>query len=664
MNRGFFPADDHTRRRRPEPIFASSQKRMIALVALIGTIGWTSGLLLLLGHPTPEAGPSAVLTLAGITLASTMFLFAVAPTGFARRMWSERRYLAPAIGSDLKRSVDRLEAALNNMAQGLVMFDAHERIVICNDLYVRMYGLSRDVVKPGCLLLDLLRHRIETGGCLNLDPEQYRRDLLGGLARGGITSMIVKTAQGREVLVKNSPMPAGGWVATHEDITDRRRTEAQIAYMANHDALTGLFNRSRFQQELQCMLARQQRADLAALCLDLDRFKEVNDALGHHIGDLLIEAVAVRLRNCVRETDIIARLGGDEFAILQVGATQPRDAALLASRLLDSVGAPYELEGHQVVIGLSIGIALAPVDGPAFDTLLRSADLALYRAKIDGRGLYRFFEPEMDARMKARRSLEVDLRNAVAEGLFELFYQPIVNVLTQQISGFEALVRWRHPSRGLLAPAEFLSVADETGLAAPLGNWILRQACMEAAEWPADIRVAVNLSPMQFRDKGFISTVKSALTASGLAPGRLQLEITEAILALNGGTTLAVLGQLRELGIRIAMDDFGTGGSILSYLRKFPFDSLKINQTLFHDASDHDDSLAIVRAIVAMGNGLCIGTIAEGIETREQLERLKTEGCSEMQGYLFSPPRPAEEVTAWLSTISPISLAHSIREGG
>jgi diguanylate cyclase (GGDEF)-like protein len=477
--------------------------------------------------------------------------------------------------------------------------------------------------------------------------------------------MIVQTAAGREILVKNSPMSAGGWVATHEDITDRRRVEAKIAYMAQHDTLTGLLNRPHFQQGLEDMLARQKRGEhLAALCLDLDRFKEVNDKLGHHIGDLLLKAVAGRLRDCVREADVVARLGGDEFAILQVGASQPTDATLLASRLLESIGEPYDLEGHQLVAGVSIGIAFTSDDGLDCDTLLRRADLALYRAKIDGRSLYRIFEPEMDARMQARRSLEIDLRKAVDEEQFVLFYQPIVDVRMQQITGLEGLVRWQHPIRGLLAPAEFISIAEETGLAIPLGEWILRQACLEAAEWPADLRIAVNLSPMQFKDKGFISTVQSALATSGLAPGRLELEITDAILSLDCGATLAVLQQLRKLGIRIAMDDFGAGYSVLSYLRKFPFDTIKINQSFIHDTSGHDDSLAIVRAIVAMGNGLCIGTTAEGVETCEQLERLKSEGCSEMQGYLFSPPRPAAEVKAWLSSVAPLALAHGTQPLG
>jgi diguanylate cyclase (GGDEF)-like protein len=651
MSGSFFPANSSSRRRPTEGVFAPSRNRLIASIALLGAIG-ALGLFLLLGESTPQTGPYAVLTLAAIALVGAVFLGAAVPAELTRRIWDEGSRPFPAVVGDARKRMNRLEVALNNMALGLVMFDAHERIVVCNDVYVRMYGLSRDIAKPSCLLIDLLRHRIETGGSLNVDAEQYRRDLLSGLAHGEVTSMIVQTPEGRDVLVKNSPMPAGGWVATHEDITDRRRVEVQIAYMAHHDALTGLLNRSHFQQELQYTLARTKRGEnFAALCLDLDRFKEVNDVLGHHIGDLLIKAVAGRLQDCVRDTDLVARLGGDEFAILQVSGSQPKDASLLASRLLESICAPYDLEGHHVVVGLSIGIAFAPDDGLDGDTLLRSADLALYRAKIDGRSLYRFFEPEMDARMRVRRHLEIDLRRAVAERQFVLFYQPIVNVRMQRITRLEALVRWQHPTRGLLAPAEFISVAEETGLAIPLGDWILRQACMEAAEWPADIRVAVNLSPMQFKSKGFISTVESALAASGLSAGRLELEITEDILSQNCGTPLAVLQRLRELGIRIAMDDFGTGSSVIGFLRKFPFDTIKINQSFIHDTSDHDHSLAIVRAIVAMGNGLCIDTTAEGVETCEQLERLKIEGCSEMQGYLFSPPRPAAEIRAWLSMV-------------
>jgi diguanylate cyclase (GGDEF)-like protein len=378
----------------------------------------------------------------------------------------------------------------------------------------------------------------------------------------------------------------------------------------------------------------------------------VNDSLGHPVGDLLLKAVASRLRDCVRESDLVARLGGDEFAILQTGACLPTEATALASRLIESISVPYELASHQVAVGVSVGIALAPDDGLDPNALLRSADMALYRAKADGRNLYRFFEAEMDARMQARRSLEIDLRKAIAAAEFELLYQPIIDLRTQKISGFEALLRWPSATRGLLVPADFIPLAEETGLIVPLGNWVLRQACMDAVEWPGDVMVAVNLSPAQFRNKQLILTVMSALAASGLAAGRLALEITETVLLQDAETTLAVLQKLREIGVKIAMDDFGTGYSSLSYLRKFPFDKIKIDQSFIRDMSDHDDSLAIVRAVVAMSSSLSIGTTAEGVETFQQLERLKSEGCTEAQGYLFSPPRSAADVRTWLAALA------------
>jgi diguanylate cyclase (GGDEF)-like protein len=559
--------------------------------------------------------------------------------------------LLPA--GELREHIARLESAINNMSQGLLMFDAEERVVVCNDFYIEMYGLSRDVAKPGCLLIDLLRHRIETGGNLNLEPEQYRVELLRRLAQGEVTSLIVKTAQGREVLVKNSPMASGGWVAIHEDITERRRAEAQIAQLAHYDALTGLCNRSRFQEELQQVEMRVKRGECFALfCLDLDRFKEVNDSLGHPIGDLLLRAVASRLRDCVRESDVVARLGGDEFAILQIGACPPTEATVLASRLIESISIPYELMSHLVSVGVRVGIALAPDDAVDPDALLRGADMALYRAKADGRNLYRFFEPEMDARMQARRSLEIDLRKAIVAGEFELLYQPIMDLRTQRISGFEALLRWRSPSRGLLVPADFITLAEETGLIVPLGNWVLRQAFMDAAGWPDEVNIAVNLSSTQFTDKQLIPTIMSALAASGLSPGRLELEITESVLLRDAETSLAVLQKLREIGVRIVMDGFGTGYFSLSYLRKFRFDKIKIDQSFVRDMSDQDVSLAIVRAVVAMCSSLGIGTVAVGVETNQQLERLKSEGCTEAQGYLFSPPRAAADARTWLAAFT------------
>jgi diguanylate cyclase (GGDEF)-like protein len=548
----------------------------------------------------------------------------------------------------------RLDTAMNNMSQGLIMFDAAERIVVCNDLYIEMYGLSREIVKPGCSFVELLRYRAEAGKFVHHDIEKYRADLLVAMAQGKVMSSILETADGREVLVTNSPMAAGGRVATHNDITERRRVEAKIAYMAHHDALTDLPNRLQLYEQLRQLLARtRQGQHVAVFCLDLDRFKDVNDAHGHPVGDLLLKAVADRLRQCIRDADMVARLGGDEFAIMQAGASQPTDATSLASRLIEVIGAPYELDGKQVTVDLSIGIALAPGDGLDPEQLLKNADMALYRAKSDGHGLYRFFEPEMDARMQARRNLEIDLRKAIANGEFELFYQPLVDMKTEYVTGFEALIRWRHPERGMIPPLDFIAVAEETGLIVPIGDWVLRQACAEAATWPSNVKIAVNLSPVQFRNKILLPSVVSALAASGLSPNRLELEITESVLLQDSGATLAVLHELRGLGVRISMDDFGTGYSSLSYLRKFPFDKIKIDQSFIFDMSDHDDSLAIVRAVIAMGSGLGIATTAEGVETAEQFKQLKLEGCTEVQGYLFSPPRPAAEVKGLLASINP-----------
>jgi diguanylate cyclase (GGDEF)-like protein/PAS domain S-box-containing protein len=548
----------------------------------------------------------------------------------------------------------RLDTALNNMSQGLIMFDSADQMVVCNDLYIEMYGLSREIVKPGCSFVDLLRHRTEAGEFVHRDLDRYRADLVAAMAHGQVMSSILETADGREILVTNSPMSTGGRVATHKDITERRKTEAKIEYMAHHDTLTDLPNRLLLYQQLRQMLARSKRGEHSAVFfLDLDRFKDVNDAHGHSVGDLLLKSVADRLRQCVRDGDTVARLGGDEFAIMQVGASQPTDATSLASRLIEVIGAPYQLGSHQVVVELSIGIALAPDDGRDPEQLLRNADLALYRAKSDGRGVYRFFEPEMDARMQARRSLEIDLRKAIANGEFELFYQPLVDMQTERVTGFEALIRWHHPERGMIPPLDFIAVAEETGLIVPIGDWVLRQACAEAATWPSDVKIAVNLSPIQFKNKSLMLTVISALAASGLSANRLELEITESVLLQDSDATLSILRELRGLGVRISMDDFGTGYSSLSYLRKFPFDKIKIDKTFIFDMSNHNDSLAIVRAVIAMGSGLGIATTAEGVETPEQFKQLKLEGCTEVQGYLFSPPRPAAEVKGLLASISP-----------
>jgi predicted signal transduction protein with EAL and GGDEF domain len=350
------------------------------------------------------------------------------------------------------------------------------------------------------------------------------------------------------------------------------------------------------------------------------------------------------LHGCLRDSDTIARLGGDEFAIIQTGFEQLSEVAGLASRIREVITPPYELDGHQVPADVSIGISIAPNDAVEPDQLLKNADMALYRSKSDGRGTFRFFAPEMDERVKARRTLELDLRKAIVNGEFELYYQPLVNLGTQEISCCEALLRWHHPDRGMVSPAEFIPVAEETGLINQIGEWVLRQACLEAATWPDDIAVAVNLSPLQFKNNGLAPAIIGALAASGLPARRLEVEITEAVLLQNNEATLATLHQLRNLGVRVAMDDFGTGYSSLSYLRSFPFDKIKIDRSFISDIAENDDSGAIVQAVTNLASRLKMATTAEGVETQGQLDKVQMLGCTEMQGYLYSRPVPAREV--------------------
>jgi diguanylate cyclase (GGDEF)-like protein len=380
------------------------------------------------------------------------------------------------------------------------------------------------------------------------------------------------------------------------------------------------------------------------LYIDIDEFKSVNDSLGHPIGDELLKAVAARLGHCVRETDVVARLGGDEFAIVQTGVEHPTDVTDLVARIYRAIREPYDCLGHQVAADASIGIALAPEDGTDLDQLLKNADLAMYGAKADGRRTYRFFEPEMDARVKARRTLELDLRQAILEGGLELHYQPLVNLRDDRVTGCEALLRWRHPQRGLISPAEFIPVAEETGLINPLGEWVLTAACAEAATWPDDVKLAVNVSPVQFKSQTLALKVAGALAASGLAANRLELEITEAVLIRDDDAALATLHRLRAVGVRIALDDFGTGYSSLSYLQRFPFDKIKIDRCFIADIAEAGGSSPIVQAVVNIAAARNMTTTAEGVETEQQLDRLRTLGCTEMQGYLFSPARPAAEI--------------------
>jgi diguanylate cyclase (GGDEF)-like protein/PAS domain S-box-containing protein len=543
----------------------------------------------------------------------------------------------------------QLDAALNNMSQGLVMFAATRRLVVANQRYAEMYRLPPELLRPGTPLLDITAFRAKNnllplGGVAPL--EQMIRDRF---ERGSASTRLIELGDGREIEVRVQPTDDGGWVATHEDVTEERRIQARIAHMAGHDSLTDLPNRVLLGDKLEAALVHANRGAMLALhFMDLDDFKGINDTLGHSVGDRLLQALAQRLRGSVRETDTVGRLGGDEFAIIQAGIEGPDEAAVLARRLIETLEEPFELDGHQVEVQMSIGIALAPSDGGTADQLLRNADLALYRAKEVGRGSYRFFEPALEERMQKRRAVEADLRKALAAGQFELHYQPFVDVKTLRIKGVEALMRWRHPERGLVSPADYIPLAEETGLIVPIGEWALREACSTVAHWPSDVCVAVNLSPVQFRRPGVINTVVHALAESGLDPRRLELEITESLLLDANESVSETLHQLRALGVKIALDDFGTGYSSLSYLQSFPFDKIKIDRTFIRNLGNKPSASDIVRAIVSMAHALDMSITAEGVETEEQLAHTRQIGCTDFQGYLFSRPRPAEEIEVLL----------------
>ncbi len=573
--------------------------------------------------------------------------------GRTRRELKAAQRAAQMVSTEFQRQRrdrdQQFETALNNMSQGLCMFDADANLVVCNERYLEMYGLSHDVVVPGVNLRAILLHRKECGNFAG-DPDIYVKELLAAIAKGEVQPQLVQAGDGRNISIVNSAMANGGWVATHEDITERTRAEEKIRHMARHDSLSGLANRAAFHDEMELTLKRVRRGQsVAVMCLDLDHFKNVNDTLGHLVGDKLLCAAANRLKDVVRETDVIARLGGDEFAVLQTGLDKPEAAGSLAQRIITSINQPYDLDGHQVVVSTSIGIAISPGDGNTTDQLLRNADMALYRAKSDGRSTYRYFEPEMDQQLQARRALEIDLRNAVANDEFQLHYQPQVDATTEQITGCEALLRWNSPTRGMVPPSEFIPLAEEIGLIVPIGEWVLKQACCEAASWPNTVRVAVNLSPAQFKSRSVMQSVINALAVSGLDATRLELEITELVLLHDNEATLATLHQLRGFGIKISMDDFGTGYSSLSYLRSFPFDKIKIDRSFIKDISDKGDCAAIVKAVAGLGKGLGIATTAEGVETIEQLRHVRLEGCTEVQGYFFSAPQPADALHAFFA---------------
>jgi diguanylate cyclase (GGDEF)-like protein/PAS domain S-box-containing protein len=666
-----------------------------------------------------------------------------------------------------------LDTALNNMSQGLCMFDAQARLVVCNRRYIEMYGLSSDVVKPGCALRDLLRHRIERGS-FSGDPDGYGAELQQAIARGQTTKTLVEAKDGHIVAVVNQPMEGGGWVATHEDITElrraemerdrnrtfldtlfehlpitvtvkdardgryvlvnraaealfavprgqmlgkrvhdvfpkaeadffaardrevmqspdrllvvehavntphdgthilttkklairgengepqyllglsediteRKRAEDRVAYLAHHDPLTDLPNRAAFNEQLSFARERALAADaaFAVLCLDIDRFKEVNDVFGHAAGDALLREVAKRLATAA-EGAFLARLGADEFALISSEGAQPASAAALARRVQSAVTGELDIEGYRRRAELSIGVAIFPTDGADSATLLANAGAALDRAKEEGRGAIHFFAAAMDLELRERRALQHDLQSAIARDELTLHYQPQARV-EGEIVGFEALARWQHPTRGAVPPGTFIPLAEESGLIVPISEWILRTACREAAAWPRPLQIAVNLSPVQFRHGDVAGLVHTVLLETGLSPDRLELEVTEGVLIDDFSRAVSILRRLKSLGVRIAMDDFGTAYSSLSYLQSFPFDKIKIDQAFISNVERNRQSAAIARAVIALARVLGLPVLAEGVETKEQLAFLAREGCDEVQGYLIGRPRPIAEYAA------------------
>lgn len=538
-------------------------------------------------------------------------------------------------------------AALGNMSQGLVMYDENAQLALYNQRYIDMYKFSKEHIKIGMPNTDMLRFRKAAGMNYN-DINQQSADMISAMKRGETITHLVKTADARIINVINQPMHEGGWVSTHEDITERRQAEKEVVLLARQDPLTGLNNRTSFVDEMDITLTRmrEKKESFAVFILDLDQFKAVNDTLGHPVGDSLLKTVAQRLLSCTRETDSVARLGGDEFAIIQATASDnPIQAAnRLAERLLDTFSAPFTIDGNEIVIGISIGIAVGPDHGMDGDHLLKNADMALYKAKSEGRNCHRFFDSKMAAEMRSYRALASDLRNSDLQNEFEVHYQTIVDTATLKVCSVEALVRWNHPKHGRISPDTFIPLAEEMGMIVPLGEWVLGKACADAAGWPANIKVSVNLSPIQFRTGNIEECVSAALLEAGLSPERLELEITESVLLQQNTENLTVLHELRKLGVSIVLDDFGTGYSSLSYLQGFQFDKIKIDQSFIKELQTRNDCAAIVSAVIGLGRSLDMTTTAEGVETWEQLKMLRAAGCQQVQGYLFSRPCQLSEL--------------------
>jgi diguanylate cyclase (GGDEF)-like protein len=544
----------------------------------------------------------------------------------------------------------RFDAALSNLSQGICMFDGDKRLVVWNERYAELYQLPRALLAVGTPHDAIIADRVSRGILKGETSDAAARTkiaALGQLPTATGSSRVDEFTDGRLIQVTRQPMADGGWVATHEDITERRRAEVEIAHLARHDTLTGVANRALFNEKLAEASKRHERYGdgFTVLMLDLDKFKAVNDTLGHPAGDQLLIEVARRLKAALRETDVLARLGGDEFAIIGDGGSDQHDGAIaLALRIIGAIAQPFDLNGHAAQVGTSIGIALAPAHGFDPDELLQKADLALYDAKANGRNDFRLFRDDLAVAAGAQKSAENELRDAIAREEFELHYQPVIDAKTRRLCGAEALVRWRHPSKGLIGPDHFIPLAEATGLIVPLGNWILLQACRDAAAWPDPITVAVNISAVQFSKNNLFDIVLCALVETGLSPQRLELEITETARLESQEAHLTTMRQLRNLGICIALDDFGTGYSSINYLTSFPFDKIKIDKSFTRGCLNQRDCKAVVSSVMSLARGLDITTTAEGVETEEQYAYLRSIGVDLVQGFLFGRPAPVAEL--------------------
>jgi diguanylate cyclase (GGDEF)-like protein len=548
--------------------------------------------------------------------------------------------------SELEVMNTRFSTALDNMAQGLVMFDGEKRLTVWNDRYVELFTMPERLLKVGTHLQDIIADRVARGLRRKIDDSVVKARVADLMALPADAARIDELVDGKSVLMTRQPMAGGGWVTLIEDITERRRAEAEIVHLARHDVLTGLANRAEFNARLDEASRRLKRngGSVTVMMIDLDRFKAVNDTLGHLAGDQLLSEVARRLQSTVRETDVLARLGGDEFAIIQEGGAEQHEGAVaLALRIINAISDPFDLNGQEVEVGTSIGIAMAPENGIEPDELLKRADLALYNVKSSGRNDFCLFRNEMLEIVNTQQSAERELREAIAQNQFELHYQPVVDIKTRELCGVETLVRWRHPTKGLIAPDDFIPLAESTGLIVPLGEWILEQACTDAASWPAHIKVAINISAIQFKKGNLFQIILATLVETNLQPERLELEITETSLLDNQEAHLTTIRQLKNLGLSIALDDFGTGFSSINYLTVFPFDKIKIDKSFTRGILSRNDCKAVVASSLALAKGLGMLTTVEGVETEEQLDYMRAAGVELAQGYLFGKPVPISE---------------------